>query len=480
MQDPVILWFRQDLRLADNPALSAAAASKRPIIALYILDDVTPGRWAMGAASRWWLAGSLVSLARSLAARGLRLILRQGEAGKVLEALAHESKAGAVYWNRCYEPAIVARDKKIKTRLLQTGIDALSFNAGLLHEPWTLKTGSGGSYKVFTPFHRALEKLGAPPAPMPLPEPLVGHREAVASEDMAGLRLLPGKPDWAGGLRQAWQPGEAPAKQLLQAFLQAPIAYGTGHDRPDMPGTSRLSPHMHWGEIGPRQIWHGVEAARAAGRISERDAAAFLRQVAWREFCHHLLFHFPALPERPWRSAFAEFPWRTNPAPLAAWQQGRTGYPIVDAGMRELWVTGWMHNRVRMIAASFLIKDLLQPWQAGEAWFWNTLVDADLAQNAANWQWVAGCGADAAPYFRIFNPVLQGKKFDPNGAYVRRWLPALRNLPDDFIHCPWQAPESVQASAKLRLGGDYPVPLVDHAKARTQALAAYGSMKNTD
>ncbi len=474
---PVIVWFRQDLRLADNPALSAAVETGRPVLPVYILDDEAPGRWRMGGASRWWLHLSLASLGRSLAKAGSPLILRRGTAEQELEKLRSEAGAGAVYWNRCYEPWAIARDKKIKADLGETGIEVQSFNAALLHEPWTVKTGSGGSFKVFTPFHNAVDRLGAPPAPLPAPKTISRPERLSRSDGLDAWQLLPVKPDWAGGMRQSWKPGESGAWTQLKDFPEAPMTYRQGHDRPDIAATARLSPHLHWGEIGPRQVWHAIETYRASGGLSEGDAVAFLRQIVWREFCHHLLFHFPELPDQPWRAAFGNFPWRKDGSLLNAWQRGLTGYPIVDAGMRQLWVTGWMHNRVRMITASFLIKDLLQPWQDGEAWFWNTLVDADLAQNAANWQWVAGSGADAAPYFRIFNPVLQGEKFDPHGAYVREWLPALKDLPDKFIHQPWRAPVDVLKKAGVTLGRDYPLPIVDHAEARHQALAAYAEIK---
>jgi len=478
MTGTAIVWFRQDLRLADNPALSAAIESGRTILPVYILDDETPGPWAMGGASRWWLHHSLTALAKSLSEHGATLILRRGPASEVLEKLRREAGADVVYWNRCYEPATIVRDKAIKTQLTKAGIEAQSFNAALLHEPWTIKTGEGGPFKVFTPFHRAIERLGAPPAPLPAARKIVSVGQLPTSDNLAGWNLPPAKPDWADGMRKAWKPGAEGARQTLKQFLDAPLGYREGHNRPDIGATSRLSPHLHWGEISPRQVWHAIEAHRAQGKIAEGDAAAFQRQLVWREFCHHLLFYFPEMPDQPWRAAFADFPWRSNPILLKAWQQGRTGYPIVDAGMRQLWVTGWMHNRVRMITASFLIKDLLQPWQAGEAWFWDTLVDADLAQNAANWQWVAGSGADAAPYFRIFNPVLQGEKFDPQGAYVRHWLPALKNLPDEFIHQPWRAPAELLNDAGVMLGKTYPLPVVDHKAAREAALAAYKSIRN--
>jgi deoxyribodipyrimidine photo-lyase len=474
---PIILWFRQDLRLADNPALAAAVKSGRPLLPIFILDDATPGRWAIGGAGRWWLAGSLDALRTALAERGARLVLRRGEASELLEEVIAETGAGAVYWNRCYEPAAIARDRTIKSRLTGRGITVESFNAALLHEPWTIRTGQDQPFKVFTPFRRALLRMGAPAAPSRPPDRLTGFSGTVKSDDPKAWRLRPIAPDWAGEFAQQWKPGEAGACRRLDEFLDTSAGYGSLRDRPDRAGTSRLSPHLHWGEIGPRTVWHSVEARRLTGDLPEADATAFLRELAWREFSHHLLFHWPDLPEQPWRPEFAAFAWRRDTALLAAWQQGRTGYPIVDAAMRELWRNGWIHNRLRMIVASFLIKHLLQPWQDGEAWFWDTLVDADLAQNAASWQWVAGCGADAAPYFRIFNPVLQGERFDPQGAYVRRWLPVLDRLPARFVHCPWRAPETTLAEARLRLGTDYPLRIVDHETARGQALAAFEAMR---
>jgi len=475
---PLILWLRQDLRLADNPALKAAVETGRPLIPLFILDEDSPGRWTPGGASRWWLGESLADFGDSLTKRGLRLILRRGEAGAILEALIEETGAAGVYWNRCYEPSAIARDKGIKARLMALGLEVQSFNAALLHEPWAIQTGSGGPFKVFTPFWRAILAKGAPAAPLAAPRKLVAHLGPVRSDAIEDWRLHPAAPDWSGGLAESWQPGEAGAAKRLSRFLDvAAASYATGRDRPHLAGTSRLSPFLHGGEIGPRQIWHTVEARRAAGELPDSAATAFLRELIWREFTHHLLYHWPDLPETPWRSQFADFAWRPDQRLLRAWQHGETGYPLVDAGMRELWTTGWMHNRVRMITASFLIKHLLQPWQDGEAWFWDTLVDADLAQNAASWQWVAGSGADAAPYFRIFNPVLQGEKFDPQGVYVRRWIPALAKLPDRHVHSPWRAPVDVLAAAGLRLGIDYPPPIVDHDTARRDALAAFARIK---
>ncbi|MDZ4736903.1 MAG: deoxyribodipyrimidine photo-lyase [Rhodospirillaceae bacterium] len=482
---PVIVWFRQDLRLADNPALAAALATGAPIVPAFILE-YGDSAWALGGASRWWLHRSLDALDAALRQRGSRLVLRTGRADDALPALLHETGAGTVFWNRCYEPAAIARDTRIKAMLHEASIEAKSFNAALLHEPWTVKTQQSEPYKVFTPFWRTLrvltkeKPLGQPPKT--LPDPASWPR----SDILADWSLEPAKPDWAGGLRAVWQPGEAGAQARLRAFIDtALVDYRECRDRPDRIGTSRLSPHLHFGEIGPRQIWQAIvgrtEFATNGGNEASKpiDAAAeaFLRELGWREFTHHLLYHWPELPARAWKANFDEFPWHDDAKSLAAWQRGLTGYPIVDAGMRELWQTGWMHNRVRMIVASFLIKDLLIDWRTGEKWFWDTLVDADLAQNAASWQWVAGSGADAAPYFRIFNPVLQGRKFDPDGAYVRQFVPELAHLSTAHIHAPWEAPEPVLAGAGLRLGTTYPRPIVDHKRARERALEAYQSIK---
>jgi deoxyribodipyrimidine photo-lyase len=462
---PALVWFRQDLRLADNPALAAAAA-RGPVVALYVLDDETPGRWAVGGAQRWWLNHSLASLARVLAGHGVSLILRRGRAESVVPAVAAEIGAGAVFWNRCYEPFAIARDTAIKAALRQAGLEAESFAAALLAEPWTVKTKAGTPFRVFTPFWRALQHEADIAKPRPAPNLSAAHVSA-ASDDLAAWMLLPTSPDWATEFPQDWRPGEDGAQAQLGRFLEEALAdYSTGRDLPGREGVSRLSPHLHWGELSVRQVWHAV------GLHADAAAESFQRELAWRDFAHHLLWQFPDLPDKPFDARFSEFPWRDDPAGLKAWQRGRTGYPYIDAGMRQLWRTGWMHNRVRMAAASFLVKHLLLPWQAGEAWFWDTLVDADLANNAMNWQWVAGCGADAAPYFRIFNPILQGEKFDADGAYVRRFVPELARLPDAWLHKPWMAPPAVLAEAGVELGTTYPHPIVDHAAARARALEA--------
>jgi deoxyribodipyrimidine photo-lyase len=472
-QTPAIVWFRQDLRLSDNPALMAAITTGQPILALYVLDQT--GDRPLGGASRWWLHHSLTALAASLADFGASLILRCGPAQDVLADLVTETGAEAVFWNRAYDPAGIARDTAIKTALATRGVAASSFNSGLLFEPWTVKTGAGGPYKVFTAFWRAC--LSGPAVPPPLAPPVRIAAASARSDDLADWSLRPTRPDWAGGLAEAWTPGEAGAQARLQDFLEGSVAdYGEGRDQPAKAGTSRLSPHLHFGEISPRQVWSATQAL--AGDTS--GAAKFLSEIGWREFSHHLLFHFPHMAGSNLRPAFDAFPWRDDPGELSAWQQGLTGYPIVDAGMRQLWASGWMHNRVRMIAASFLVKDLLADWRQGAAWFWGTLVDADLANNSAGWQWVAGSGADAAPYFRVFNPVLQGETFDPRGDYVRRWVPELARLPPAWIHKPWLAPAPVLSAARVQLGADYPRPIVDHGQARDRALAAFGAIKGVD
>lgn len=470
---PVIVWFRQDLRLTDNPALTHAATGGRPLLCLYILDDETPGRWRLGSASRWWLHESLAALGHELALLGGRLLLRRGPAEEVLRSVIADSAARAVAWNRCYEPYAVARDKVLKKQLANAGIEAKSFNAALLAEPWDVTTKSGAPFRVFTPFWKALRQREIA-RPASAPRALSFFAGAIAGDDLAAWRLAPTAPNWAEGFRPHWTPGEAGGAAKLNDFLARAVDYPDLRDRPDLVATSRLSPHLHWGEVSPRQTWHAI---RARAYELPDEGEKYLSELAWREFAHHLLYHFPALPDEPLDAGFTDFPWADDPATFEAWSKGQTGIPIVDAGMRELWQTGWMHNRVRMIAASFLTKHLLIPWQRGEAWFWNTLLDADLANNAAGWQWVAGCGADAAPFFRIFNPVLQGEKFDPEGDYVRRFVPELTGLPSRHIHRPWQAPATVLAAAGLTLGRNYPLPIVDLAAGRVRALVAFRARK---
>lgn len=478
---PTLLWFRQDLRVQDNAALAAAIDRGQAIVPVYILDEAGEGAWRLGGASRWWLHGSLESLDRALRQRGLRLTLAYGDSAQVLSELVAATGAGAVYWNRRYEPSGIARDTAIKADLAARGVEARSFNTSLLFEPQTIANKQGRPFQVFTPYWRHCLTLPVGAPTLIKSGPLRAPASWPATRPLESLELRPTIP-WDHGFHGAWTPGEEGAQQRLAQFLsQAVATYGEARDIPSIEGVSRLSPHLHFGEIGPRQIW---AAAAALGRErgvfpANVGVAKFLAEVGWREFAHHLLYHFPQTAAQPLRAEFARFPWRADPGGhlLRAWQRGRTGYPIVDAGMRQLWTTGWMHNRVRMIVASFLVKHLRLSWTEGARWFWDTLVDADLASNTLGWQWSAGCGADAAPYFRIFAPVLQGEKFDGEGEYVRRWCPELARLPARFIHQPWAAPESVLQMAGVRLGETYPRPIVDHAKARAEALSAFQSLR---
>lgn len=470
---PVILWFRRDLRLDDNSALAVAARSGRPVLPLFILDPEEE----FGGASRWWLHGSLTSLSESLAGVGAPLVLRKGDPSEILSALVKETGAASVFWNRCYEPRAVSRDTALKSALSGAGIEVQSFHGSLLAEPWEIATGSGNPYKVFTPFWRALSQR-AFGTPLAAPEKVPGL-PGIASENLGEWNLRPSKPDWAAGLREEWSPGEAAARARLSHFVDGALAqYREARDRPGREGTSRLSPHLHWGEISPLRIWHVARAAADARGLGAGAADAFLRELGWRDFASHLLFHWPEIETANWKSEFDAFPWAGDDAAFRAWTKGRTGYPLVDAGMRELWQTGFMHNRVRMAAASFLVKHLMIDWRRGAEWFEDTLVDADLAVNRASWQWVAGSGADAAPYFRIFNPVLQGEKFDADGAYVRRFVPELGQLDARWIHKPWKAPANALEEAGIELGETYPRPIVDHAAARARALAAYKEIRS--
>lgn len=464
-----LVWFRQDLRLCDNPAL-AAAAKRGPVVPVFILDD-TDTSWRPGAASLWWLHHSLSALRKDLGA----LSLYRGDPTTILPTLVAEAEATAVVWNRCYEPHAIKRDTAIKERFKKDGVAVESFNAALLNEPWDIQTGSGGPYKVFTPYWRAAQGRGFAAA-VPKPKKIDAHRLA-SSEKLDDWNLPPTRPNWAKGFAKHWTPGEQGALDRFEQFIaEGIVTYGEMRDRPDRPATSRLSPHLHFGEISPRQI-HARLAAGQDDKTKNAGIAKFMSEVGWREFAHHLLYHFPTLPDENWRPTFDAYPWRDSARDLKAWQRGMTGYPLVDAGMRELWATGFMHNRVRMIAASFLIKHLRLDWRSGAEWFWDTLVDADLANNAAGWQWVAGSGADASPYFRIFNPMSQGKKFDPHGDYVRRWCPELSKLPDKFIHAPFKADEETLKAAGVVLGGNYPKPIVDHDEARKAALEGYKKVR---
>lgn len=481
-QAPVILWFRQDLRLQDNEALKAALATGSPIIPLYLWDVESAGDWPIGAAARWWLHHSLKALGESLRSRGTQLLLLQGKAETVVPALARETGAVAVYWNCCYEPAAIERDNRVAAALTSAGVEVKSHRSALLFEPDAVVNKQGKPFQVFTPYWRYCLTL-------PVPSPVsLSKRDVFQPPDawpkavtLEKLGLLPAL-GWASEFGKVWTPGETGAHDALRRFLADRAGvYDEEREIPSRRGTSHLSPHLHFGEISPRQIWAEVRRLSESSGIFplNRGLQRFLEELGWREFAHHLLYHFPNTPTQPLRTQFRGFSWANDPdgSRLRAWQRGRTGYPIVDAGMRELWSTGWMHNRVRMIVASFLVKHLRLPWTEGAAWFWDTLVDADLANNTMGWQWSAGCGADAAPYFRIFAPVKQGERFDPDGAYVKRWLPELAGLPAAYVHCPWEASPLFLDAAGVVLGESYPMPIVEHSEARAEALAAFASLK---
>ncbi len=470
-----VVWFLQDLRLGDNPALDHAVAEYDAVIPLYLWTPDEHGEWPPGGAAKWWLHHSLASLDGDLRQKGSRLVLRKGAAAlPLLRAVARETGARAVFWNARYEPALRERDREVVRELRGDGLTVQVFRSRILHDPRRIQTSDGNPYRVFTPFWKKLQDamdVGAT-----LDRPRMGESKAPArwpaSESLGALGLDP-KHQWADGLAEAWTPGEAGAQRRLDTFIErALLDYDEGRNRPDRDGSSRLSPYLQHGELSPRQVWNAV-AGWVSNRTMKDAADAYLREIAWREFGYHLLFHFPHTTTEPLNEKFERFPWDASERDMKAWCKGRTGYPVVDAGMRQLWRTGWMHNRTRMIVASFLTKDLLIPWQDGARWFWDTLVDADLANNTLGWQWTAGSGADAQPYFRIFNPVSQGNRYDPDGAYVRAWVPELAELPSASIHEPWKAKNSVLEDAGVVLGDTYPSRIVDHREARDRALEAY-------
>ncbi|WP_137128802.1 deoxyribodipyrimidine photo-lyase [Rhizobium sp. FY34] len=468
---PVIVWFRKDLRLDDNGALTAAAQSGRPVICVYVLEPASDKVGPLGGAQRWWLHHSLLALSDALAHKGNRLVLRQGKAADVLPKLASETGASAIYLNRHYERDEI--DPPILKALQKHGLEVKRFRGQLLHDPKAMRTGTGGPYRVYTPFWKALEKDGEPREPVDAPASLPAPESLPVSDNLHDWDLLPTRPNWAAEFQEHWLPGEAGAHRRLVEFVAKPIQRYKG-DR-DLPGltdaTSMLSPHLTFGEISPARVWHATR-----GLAATNDVIHFRKELVWREFSYHLLVEFPALGEKNWNDRFDAFPWRFDYRQFSAWTKGETGYPIVDAGMRQLWRHGYMHNRVRMITASFLIKDLMIDWRKGEAWFRDTLLDADPASNAANWQWVAGSGADASPFFRVFNPILQGEKFDSDGDYVRRFIPELAQLPNKYIHRPFDAPTDILRKAGVTLGETYPKPMVDHFAARDAALAAYAQV----
>lgn len=472
---PIIYWFKQDLRLSDNPALFSAIQKNVPLILLYMEDDTLP-TWPRGAASCWWLHQSLKNLEMALNTKySATLNIEKGAPLDILLDIIQKHQVQAVYWNECYEPSIRQRDQNIKALLEKQQIQVTTFNGALLHDPWKYQTLSGGDFKVFTPFWKKLQTMPMreiiPTLPTFISMKLGSH---FTIDTVYPAPKIP----WDKKIAAHWIPGENTAKDKLAHFLKHLVkGYKIERNYPAHDQTSKLSPHLHFGEISPIQIWHAALHKKNENPSLAEDIDHFLSELAWREFSYHLLYYFPSLAESAFKPKFNDFPWHDNDHYLTQWQKGKTGYPIVDAGMRELWETGWMHNRVRMLVASFLVKDLLLPWQSGERWFWDTLVDADLANNAASWQWVAGSGADAAPYFRIFNPILQGQKFDPDGEYVRKWVPELKELPTKYIHAPWEAPPEILKMAHVTLGKSYPNPIVDHAKARDFALSAYQKIK---
>jgi deoxyribodipyrimidine photo-lyase len=452
-----LVWFRRDLRLGDHPALVTAAA-RGAVVPVFIWAPDEDGAWPPGGASRWWSHHALASLQQSLEARGSRLILRRGPSLPALLALAKETGARRVHFSPLLEPAAAARDERVAEGLRARGLEVERHGSALLFEPGTIRSAAGTPFAVFTAFWRACLAAPPPAAPLPAPARLVAPARWPTSVALEALELDPRHP-WTAGLARTWQPGEKQALVRLRALVRHRLArYEVDRDLPALDGTSTLSPYLHHGEVGPRQIWQALRDGGAG-------APAFRRELGWREFAHHVLARLPSLPEVPCRPEFLRFAWQHDPGLLRAWQQGRTGYPLVDAGMRQLWTTGWMHNRVRMVVASFLVKHLLLPWQEGERWFWDTLVDADLANNALNWQWVAGTGVDPAPYFRIFNPVIQSRKFDPGGRYIRAWVPELAGLSDREIHEPW------------KVAAKYPEPVVEHRFARARALALFAELR---
>ncbi|MAT68813.1 MAG: deoxyribodipyrimidine photolyase [Planctomycetaceae bacterium] len=473
---PTIVWFRNDLRITDQPAL-IAAAERGPVVPVFIWAPEEEAPWEPGGASRWWLHHSLESLQQQLESCGARLILRQGESLATLQQLIEETDADAVMWCRRYEPVVIRRDKQIKTQLADSGVHVESFNGSLLHEPWTIETKQEDPYTVFTPFWKRCLAAETDREPGKGFRKIAGPDTWPESTPLKQLGLLP-KIRWDRAFYDEWDVGAPAAEKRLRRFLKERLKdYKEDRNRIDIEGYSKLSPHLHFGEISPRQIWQATQEAMDGKNELHKGGDHFLSEVGWREFAHHLLFHFPHTTEQPLREKFEDFPWSTSRKRLQAWQRGQTGYPIVDAAMRGLWTTGFMANRARMVVASFLTKDLLIPWQEGARWFWDTLVDADLANNTLGWQWTAGCGADAAPYFRIFNPTSQASKFDPQGDFIRRWVPELSKLDGNDLYEPWNADEDTLRQANVALDNDYPDRLVDHSEARNAALEAYEEIK---
>ncbi|MEM9263476.1 MAG: deoxyribodipyrimidine photo-lyase [Pseudomonadota bacterium] len=474
---PAIVWLRNDLRLTDNPALAAAVATGMPLLIVYILEEEGP--YARGSAARWWLDESLRSLSSNIEKRGGRLTLRRGPATRELLSLVDETKSAHVFWNRRYDPVGIKIDTDLKSKLSEQSVDVSSFNGSVLREPWELKTGSGNFYKVYTPFWKSLQSVGpGRPQPEKAPKKLLAPKTAPASDSLDAWALKPTGPNWASRIPDIWQPGEKGAQKRLDGFLEAAASrYDEDRNAPGIEGTSRLSPHLSFGELSPNQVWQATQTLLSSGSIRQDGAMTFLSEIAWRDFAYNLLYHYPSIVDAPIKAEFSKFPWRDDDEAFERWTSGQTGVPIVDAGMRQLWQTGWMHNRVRMIVASYLTKNLMIDWRRGERWFWDCLVDADPASNTASWQWVAGSGADAAPYFRIFNPVTQSEKFDASGDYIREYVPELVGFEGKAIHNPAGAKPAAIELAGISLGTDYPEPLVDLSASRKRALAAYDHIR---
>jgi len=467
-----IVWFRQDLRISDQPALATAIARGGAVVPIYIeaLNEANP--WAPGAAHRWWLHYALLDLDRQLAPLGLKLIVRRGKPVDELRAVAANAKADHVYWSRRYESFGIQEDSEIKRSLREQGIEVRDFNSSLLFEPWECASQAGRPYKVFTPFSK---NVLARCLPEPVEHPSANAIPALLQHESLSVEALDLLPEGAATkhFEKEWDPTRGGAITRLEQFVAETVdTYHETRDFPAMDGTSRLSPYLHWGQLGPREI-----VAALSKRRETTGGQTFLREILWREFAYHVLYHFPHTPNRALQPRFQSFPWKPEPVLLNAWKDGRTGYPIIDAAMRQLRATGWMHNRLRMVVASFLVKHLLQPWQEGARWFWDNLIDGDLANNTLGWQWAGGCGADAAPYFRIFNPITQGERFDKTGAFVRQWIPELASLPDRYIHQPWTAPATILKQAAIELGKDYPHPIVEHTVGRERALQAFAQLK---
>lgn len=476
-----LVWFRDDLRVADNPALDAAITTGKPILAVYILDETTEGLRAFGGAQKWFLHYALQSLETKLDQLSINLIYLTGSSKDLVQKVVKENNVSEVFWNRRYGKPEIDIDGDIKESLKAQGVSAKSFLANTLHEPFNTKTGSGGPFRVYSPFWRAFEAQGEPRPPLAAPHQATGAKNTNITGKLSldELALLPTKPNWAAGWEAIWDANEDGAHKALEKFIDGGLTgYKDGRDFPAKNHFSKLSPFLRFGMISPYQIWQSVRIAEEAENLNAKDCLKFLKELGWREFSYHLLFHFPDIGWKNFQEKFDDFPWRTDAEEhFDRWKTGQTGYPIVDAGMRELWQTGFMHNRIRMVVGSFLVKHLLIDWRKGEEWFWDTLVDGDPANNTASWQWIAGSGADAAPYFRVFNPMLQGQKFDGNGDYVRKFVPEISALPNKYLHAPWEAPQDILANAGVTLGKTYPHPIVDHSAARDRALAAFSSLK---